>query len=115
MSRGNLTWLLVVPGLMLIGLLVTYSAPPPEQDYQMVRTVVDVLSQVDKNYYRKLSPEEKKKLVEDMINGGLHSLDDHSQYLNEEALTRFDDENLGEFGGVGLLMDETAESPFLVV
>src|SRR5471032_1241036 len=113
MSRGNLTWLLLVPAMLLVGLLFTYSAPPPDEDYQLVRTVVDVLAEVDKNYYRSLSPEEKKKLVEDMINGGLHSLDDHSQYFNEDALTRFEDQNSGEFGGVGIIMGANSPAGYM--
>lgn len=115
MSRGNLSWLLIVPSLLLAGLLYSYSAPPPDQDYQMVRTVIDVLATVDQSYYRALSPEEKKKLVEDMINGGLHSLDDHSQYYNESALERFDDETHGEFGGVGIIMAAEPTDAFLTV
>lgn len=115
MSRGNLAWLLIVPALMLAGLIFAYSAPAPDQDYQMVRTVVDVLAEIDRNYYRELSPEQKKKLVEDMINGGLRSLDDHSQYFNEDALIRFEDESVGEFGGVGILMDSLSTDPHLVV
>ena len=67
MSRGNLAWLLVVPALLMAGLIFSYSAPPPEADYQHVRTLVDVLAEVDKNFYKNLSPEEKKALVENMI------------------------------------------------
>ncbi|CAN5580277.1 S41 family peptidase [soil metagenome] len=115
MSRANLAWLLIVPALLLGGLLFTYSAPPPEQDYQLVRTVVDVLAEVDKNYYRNLTPAEKKKFVEDMINGGLHTLDPHSQYFNEDALTKFEHDSIGEFGGIGITVLIESTEPYLVI
>lgn len=115
MSRGNLAWMLTIPALLLAGLLVTYSAPAPEPDYQLVRTVVDVLAEVDKNYYKALSADEKKKFVEAMVSGGLHSLDDYSQYFNEENLTRFEHENTGEFGGVGITVAQGISDPHLVI
>jgi carboxyl-terminal processing protease len=101
MSQRNLAWLIVVPVAVLFTGVMTYTAPPPEQDYKMVRTVVDVLAEVDKSYYRELSADEKKKLVEDMINGGLHSLDPYSEYFNEEKLKQFSQDTKGTFGGIG--------------
>ena len=82
MPLRNLAWLLIVPALVALGLAVSYSAPAPDNDYKRVRKVVDVMAEVDANFYRKLSDEEWKKFTENMINGGLHELDPHSQYLN---------------------------------
>src|SRR6476659_9110492 len=115
MSRMNLGWLLVVPAVILLGLAVTASAPPPDRDYQLVRTVVDVLAEVDKHYVRELSEEEKKKLVEDMINGGLQNLDPHSQYLNEEELRSFEDASEGQYAGVGIILGRDPRIPYLKV
>ncbi len=115
MSRMNLGWLLVVPAVILLGLAVTASAPPPDRDYQLVRTVVDVLAEVDKHYVRELSDDEKKKLVEDMINGGLQNLDPHSQYLNEDDLTSFENLSEGHYAGVGILLGKDARTPYLKV
>ena len=50
MPLRNLAWLLVVPGIVLLGLAICYSAPAPDKDYQLVRQVVDVLAEVDANY-----------------------------------------------------------------
>ena len=86
MPLRNLVWLLIVPGLVALGLAIGYSAPAPDKDYQLVRQIVDVLAEVDANYVRELTDDEREKLVEDMINGGLHKLDPHSQYLNEKDL-----------------------------
>jgi carboxyl-terminal processing protease len=115
MSRMNLGWLLVVPAVILLGLAVTASAPPPDRDYQLVRSVVDVLAEVDKHYVRELSDEEKKKLVEDMINGGLQSLDPHSQYLNEDELKAFESTSEGQYAGVGIMLDRDLRTAYLKV
>lgn len=115
MSQRNLAWLIVVPAVVLFTGVFTFTAPPPEQDYKMVRTVVDVLAEVDKSYYRELTAEEKKKLVEDMINGGLHSLDPYAEYFNEERLKQFSDDNKGTFGGIGVYLDVDARTGLLKI
>jgi carboxyl-terminal processing protease len=115
MSRWNLAWLLVVPTLVVLGLTVTYSAPEPDKDYQLMRTVADVLATVEKNFYRPLTNDEKRKLVENMLNGGLSQLDPYSAYLNERDLTLFETHNLGEFDGVGVLLDDSPKNKYLTV
>src|SRR5207253_2468612 len=81
----------------------------------LVRQVVDVLAEVDSNYVRELNDEEKQKLVEDMINGGLHELDPHSEYLNADKLKRFRTDSEGSFGGVGITLGIEPKSKRLVV
>ncbi|MBA4067830.1 MAG: S41 family peptidase [Isosphaera sp.] len=115
MPLRNLAWLVVVPGLVGLGLAVGYTAPAPEHDYKLVRRVVEVLAEVDANFVRELSDEEREKLVEDMINGGLHKLDPHSQYLNETHLKAFEVENEGSYGGVGVVLSPGAAAPRLRV
>lgn len=105
MSRWNLAWLLGVPAVVILGLTLSYSAPRPprkEQDYQLLELVADVLAEVDQNYVRELSPEQKKKMVEDMINGGLDKLDPYSSYFNEQEYKLFEQQSEGSFGGVGI-------------
>jgi carboxyl-terminal processing protease len=115
MPLRNLAWLLIVPALVALGLAVSYSAPAPDKDYQRVRQIVDVMAEVDAHFYRKLSDEEKQKLVEDMINGGLHKLDPHSEYLNAEQLKRFESESEGSYGGVGIVLTIDPATKFLKV
>lgn len=115
MSRWNLVWLLVVPGCVFLGLAVIASAPEPSKDYELVRTIVDVLAEVDKHYARELTDEEKKKLVEGMINGGLRELDPNSQYFNEDDLKAFESHTEGQYGGVGIILTKDADSPYLKV
>ncbi|MCE9560734.1 MAG: S41 family peptidase [Planctomycetes bacterium] len=106
MPLRNLVWMLIVPGLVGIGMAIGYSAPAPDQDYQLLRQFVEVMAEVDANYVRELTPEEKQKFVEDAISGGLRKLDPHSVYLNDKQLKEFDTETEGSFDGVGILLGQ---------
>ena len=104
MSRRNLFWLLGIVSTSLFGLAVAYSAPTREKDkdYELVRLLVDVLHEVRQKYVVDVDPERERKLVEDMINGGLERLDPHSQYINPREYKQFDKHSEGKFGGVGI-------------
>ena len=105
MSQRNLAWLLAVPALVIAaGVLMSFTAPPAERDYKTVRNLVDVVSEVDRSFYRQLSEKDKKKFVEDMINGGLRGLDDYSEYYNEEQYKHFQADNKGNYGGIGAFL-----------
>lgn len=115
MSQRNLAWLIVVPAAVLFTGVLSYTAPPAEEDYKRVRTVVDVLAEVDKNFYRELTEAEKQKLVENMINGGLRELDPYSEYFNEERLKQFAQDNKGTFGGIGAYLGVDPKTGTLTV
>src|SRR2546421_9317225 len=104
MSRRNLFWLLGIAAVSVLGLAVAYSAPTREkdQDYELVRLVVDVLHEVRQRYVVDVDPERERKLVEDMINGGLERLDPPSAYINPRDSKQFDKQSEGKFGGVGI-------------
>ena len=72
MPLRNLVWLLIVPGLVGLGLAIGFSARRRTRTIELVRQVVEVLAEVDANFVRELTDDERQKLVEDMINGGLH-------------------------------------------
>jgi carboxyl-terminal processing protease len=104
MPRRNLAWLLGISAVVLLGYTVSHSAPLREKDrdYELVSLVVDVLNEVDHKYVKPLTPEAKRKLVEDMINGGLERLDAHSNFINSKDYKRFLLTSRGKFGGVGI-------------
>jgi carboxyl-terminal processing protease len=104
MSRRNLFWLLGIAAVSLFGYAVGLAAPSREKDkdYENVRLVVDVLHEVDTKYVRELDADAKRKLVEDMINGGLERLDPHSQYINAKDYKQFEKASKGKFGGIGI-------------
>ncbi|WP_439627359.1 S41 family peptidase [Gemmata sp.] len=115
MTHRNLAWLLIVPGLIGLGVAIGYSAPAPDQDYQLVRQFVEVMAEVDANYVRELAPEDRQKFVEDAIGGGLRKLDPHSVYLNERQLKEFDTETEGSFDGVGILLGQDEKTKRLKI
>jgi carboxyl-terminal processing protease len=115
MPLRNLAWLLIVPGFVLVGLAICYSAPAPDRDYKLLRQVVDVLAEVDSNYVKELSDEDREKFVESMINGGLHDLDPHSEYLNADKRKQFESDSEGSFGGVGITLGTDAATKLLKV
>jgi carboxyl-terminal processing protease len=104
MPRRNLAWLLGIVAVAFFGLAVSHSAPSREKDrdYELVGLVVDVLHQVRHKYVSEVDPERERKLVEDMINGGLERLDPHSQYINPRDFKDFSKKSKGKFGGVGI-------------
>jgi carboxyl-terminal processing protease len=104
MPRRNLAWLLGIVAVAFFGFAVSHSAPSREKDrdYELVNLVVDVLHQVRHKYVNDVDPERERKLVEDMINGGLERLDPHSQYINPHDYKQFTKTSKGKFGGVGI-------------
>jgi carboxyl-terminal processing protease len=107
MPRWNLAWLLGIAAVTLLGYTVSHSAPTREtdRDYELVKLVVDVLDEVDHKYVRPLDPDAKRRLVEDMVNGGLDRLDPHSTFINAKQYKRFMLNSRGEFGGVGIQIE----------
>jgi len=104
MSRRNLFWLLGIIAVTLFGLTTTYSAPTREKDkdYELVRLLVDVLHEVRQKYVVEVDADRERRMVEDMINGGLERLDPHSQYINPREYRQFEKQSEGKFGGVGI-------------
>lgn len=104
MSRWNLAWLLGIAAVAVVGLAVSHSAPLREKDrdYELVRLVVDVLNEVDHKYVQNLDTDRKRRLVEDMINGGLERLDPHSGFINSQEYKQFSRTSKGRFGGIGI-------------
>jgi carboxyl-terminal processing protease len=96
--------MLGIIAVSLLGITVSYSAPSREKDkdYELVRLVVDVLHEVRERYVVDVDAERERKLVEDMINGGLERLDPHSAYIPPTEYKHFEKQSEGKFGGVGI-------------
>ncbi len=104
MPRRTLAWLLGVSALTLLGAAVLYSAPTKEKDkdYEMVRLVVDTLHEVRERYVTPIDEERERRLVADMLKGGLERLDPHSTYIDPEEFKQFSKQSKGKFGGIGV-------------
>jgi len=104
MSRRHLYWILGIMGLTVLGLAVTFSTASlnRDRDYENVKLLLDVVGQVRKKYAQELDPERERRLIEDMINGGLERLDPHSMYINPKEYKQFRKTSEGKFGGIGI-------------
>jgi carboxyl-terminal processing protease len=109
MSRSNLYWLLGITAITLFGLSLTYTAARARQkatenkrDYEAADLLMNVLHEVRERYVIDIDSDRERKLVEDMINGGLERLDPHSAYINPRAYKQFDKQSEGKFGGIGI-------------
>jgi carboxyl-terminal processing protease len=109
MPRRNLAWLLGLAAAITLGLVATHIVSwaqerqqRRDQNYELVGLFVDVLNQVDDKYVTSLDADRKRKLVEDMINGGLDRLDPHSTFINPKDYKQFSKQSRGKFGGVGI-------------
>lgn len=104
MSRQNLAWLLGIVSISVLGFVVSHGATAHDKDldYEHVRLVVDVLHEVRSRYVYKLTPEQERKLVEDMLNGGLERLNAHNAFINRRDYKQFAQRSKGKFGGVGI-------------
>jgi carboxyl-terminal processing protease len=113
MSRRNLAWLLGIVAISVFGFAVSYSASTHEKDkdYELIHLLVDVLHEVRTKYVVDIDPERERRLVEDMINGGLERLDPHSQFINARDYKQFEKTSRGKFGGVGIQVGYDQANP----
>jgi carboxyl-terminal processing protease len=103
MSRRNLAWLLGIAAVSVLSLAFFRIPTHAEnEDYEDVALVVDVLQKVRQSYVTDLDRKQRRKLVEDMVNGGLEKLDPHSQYINPQEFKQFKKTSQGKFGGIGI-------------
>ncbi len=71
--------------------------------YQMLKVFGDVMQRVRADY---VDPVSDKELVENAINGMLTGLDPHSSYMNAKAFKDMQIQTKGEFGGLGIEVNE---------
>src|SRR5882757_3997415 len=74
-----------------------------DKSSSQVRTFGRILALVEDNSIIKANSED---LVEDALQGMLHTLDPHSNYLNREAFSEMRDEQRGMFYGLGIQINK---------
>jgi len=72
-----------------------------EDTYKGLKLFSDVLEEIQKNY---VEPVDTKKLITKAIEGMVHSLDPHSDFMPPEAFQNLQDDTRGEFGGLGIVV-----------
>jgi carboxyl-terminal processing protease len=119
MPRRNVTWLLGMLVFTLFcwtiaqgGLLPVAASHGPlqtvrglgtdHQDYERLRLFLDVMQHIETAYVHELNPEERRKFIEAAIDGGMQSLDQHSNFLTEREFASFRKTSRGSFGGIGV-------------
>ncbi len=70
-----------------------------EEYYDLFRTLVDAIDQVDRNYVKEV---DRRELVEAAIEGVLSKLDPYSTYISPEEISRFRSTVESHFGGIGI-------------
>ncbi len=129
MPRRNLVWLLGIVGVSLFCWAVAQGslAPPrgPLQfvraiggggnDYEQLGLLVDILQLVEQNYVHQLSDKDRRKFIEDAIQGGLQSHDPHSGFMTQREYKSFRRQSDGAFGGVGIQINANRETKRLIV
>ncbi len=71
--------------------------------YQLLKVFGDVVQRVRAEY---VDPVDDKELIENAINGMLTGLDPHSSYMNAKAFKDMQIQTKGEFGGLGIEVNE---------
>lgn len=106
MSRWNLSWLLGITAVTLVGLSLTYSAPTRNgqlnKKHENLRLLVEVMEEVKEKYVKDLSEAEMREFVEDMVELALERRDPYSGYLNPREFQDFKKQSRGKFGGIGI-------------
>jgi carboxyl-terminal processing protease len=98
---------------LLGGLLSGRVEADADKSSAQVRTFGRMLALVEDNSIGKATSEE---LVEDAIQGMLHTLDPHSNYLNRESFNEMRDEQRGMFYGLGIQINKRGpDQPLTII
>ena len=116
MSKWNLSWLVGIIGVALVGLSLTWSAPTGiglQEKHTNMKLIVDVMEEVREKYVKPIPPEKERDLIENMINGGLEKLDPYSAFMGVEEYKEFRKQSTGKFGGIGIRIGVVSQQIFV--
>ena len=83
-----------------------------EDDYKMMRVLVDTLDEIGRNYVKEV---DRRELVEAAIRGMLSELDPYSNYISPDELSFFQQQVEQEFGGIGIQVQIDPKTGRLIV
>jgi len=87
-------------------------AAPARDSYQFFDTLVDIRSQILRNY---VEPVDDKKLLDGAIQGMMKTLDPYSNYFAKDELANFDRAVHGQFSGIGAEIAQDNQGNFIIV
>jgi len=97
----------VLLGFLCFLALVGLSAPAQDVWESSIEKFSNILSLIEKNYYRDVDSE---KLVYSSIRGMLETLDPHSYFLDPDNLSRMREEYTGKYYGLGIQIQKHEDS-----
>jgi carboxyl-terminal processing protease len=113
LRTAGLTVLILGGSCLLGGLLSGVVEAEADKASVPVRTFGRILALVEDNSIGKATSED---LVEDAIQGMLHTLDPHSNYLNRESFSEMRDEQRGMFYGLGIQINKRGpDQPLTII
>lgn len=74
-------------------------ATKEEEYYELMRVLADTVDQIERNYVKEI---DRRALVEAALHGMMEQLDQYSNYINPDDLSRFNAIVEQEFGGIGI-------------
>lgn len=112
MNREKTAWMVSVILIGLLAFQLPGTMAQREDDYEFVRTLVDIHRQVTKNYVDSV---DDAQLRQSAIDGMLGQLDPFSVYIPPAQQEDFDRMLEGSFKGVGIQLDQLEDGTIEVV
>jgi carboxyl-terminal processing protease len=111
-EKRKIRILIILLGLGFIWVGLTPHSQANEQDeiYKGLRLFSDIIDMVEKNY---VDPVDGQELIEDAIQGMVHSLDPHSALLTPDVFKDLKIDTQGKFTGIGIHI--TMQNGFVTV
>jgi carboxyl-terminal processing protease len=89
--------------------------PGSYQDYENLSLFIDVMQVVEQYYVHELTPEERRKFVENAVQAALQGLDDHSAFLNPKDYRQYEKISRGSFGGIGVQISVSRDTKRITI
>ncbi|MBZ5637679.1 MAG: S41 family peptidase [Acidobacteriia bacterium] len=113
-GRSALMVLLVLAACCTLGGIIGGRArAEADKSDALLQSFGRALAIVEENYVGKV---ESKAMVEDAVQGMLHTLDPHSNYLDKDAYNEMKDEQRGKFFGLGIQINKPGpDKPLTII
>lgn len=102
MSNKNVLYVFIIVACTLLTILLNISNARRSPNYALFDPLIDVKTIIQEKYVTKT---ENEKLVSGAINGMLHQLDPHSEYIPPSEVDEFHKQTSGSYEGIGISID----------
>ncbi|HID78136.1 MAG TPA: S41 family peptidase [Planctomycetaceae bacterium] len=98
-KRVGIAWLVLMAAVLVVTTPAAQPAAQRDEEYELMRLLIDTLDQVERNYVKPVS---RRELVEAAIRGILSKLDPYSSYIGPSEMQSFRTAMDSQFGGIGI-------------